>query len=100
MIRRSWPGSLPTNLARCGPPRDAQSVSPATTTEIRDKYYLQLLSYVGAPATPRVAGANFWSFGGTSRPIPGQLFWKAGDELMGDPPMEEQGLNSVFDGDS
>jgi mannan endo-1,4-beta-mannosidase len=30
----------------------------------------------------------------------GQIFWKAGDDYMGDPPMEEQGLNTVFDGDS
>jgi mannan endo-1,4-beta-mannosidase len=46
-----------------------------------------------------LAGANFWAFGGTSRPIPGQVFWKKGDDYMGDPPMEEQGLNTVFDTD-
>ncbi|MGH7783187.1 MAG: hypothetical protein ACREO5_05025, partial [Candidatus Binatia bacterium] len=46
-----------------------------------------------------ISGANFWAFGGTTRPKKGQTFWKAGDEYIGDPPMEEQGLNSVFDGD-
>ena len=45
------------------------------------------------------AGANFWAFGGTARPIKNQLFWKNGDDYTGDPPMEEQGLNSVFDSD-
>jgi len=46
-----------------------------------------------------VAGANFWAFGGTARPKKGQIYWESGDDLMGDPPMEEQGLNSVFDSD-
>ena len=34
-----------------------------------------------------------------ARPVKGQTFWKDGDDYTGDPPMEEQGLNSVFDGD-
>ena len=38
-------------------------------------------------------GGNFYQNG------KGQLFWKPGDEPMGDPPMEEQGLNTVFDTD-
>ena len=46
-----------------------------------------------------ISGANFWAFGGTARPIKGQLFWKPGDDRMGDPPMEEQGLYTVFDRD-
>jgi mannan endo-1,4-beta-mannosidase len=46
-----------------------------------------------------VAGANFWAFGGTARPIKSQIFWKKGNDYMGDPPMEEQGLNTVFDSD-
>jgi mannan endo-1,4-beta-mannosidase len=66
-------------------------------TTQRDEYYTRILSFVRS--TPQIAGANFWAFSGTARPIKGQLFWKAGDEWMGDPPMEEQGLNSVFDTD-
>ena len=46
-----------------------------------------------------IAGANFWAFGGTARPRPGQTFWKQGDDLVCDTPMEEQGLNSFFDSD-
>jgi mannan endo-1,4-beta-mannosidase len=49
---------------------------------------------------PGIAGCNFWAFGGIARPIPGQIFWKDGDEFMGDPEGEEQGLNSVFDSDT
>jgi mannan endo-1,4-beta-mannosidase len=47
-----------------------------------------------------IAGLNFWAFAGKGRPKEGQVFWKPGDDYLGDPPMEEQGLNSVFDSDS
>ena len=33
------------------------------------------------------------------QPVKGQIMWKEGDEYMGDPPMEEQGLNTVFNSD-
>ena len=71
------------------------SFGPGSPTSLRDAYFREILSYVGNG----VAGANFWAFGGTARPIEGQTFWKRGDAWMGDPPMEEQGLNSVFDVD-
>jgi mannan endo-1,4-beta-mannosidase len=67
---------------------------PGSPTTLRDEYFRTIFSYVGKGP---VAGANFWAFGGTARPKTGQTFWKAGDTWMGDPPMEEQGLNSVFD---
>ena len=70
------------------------SFSPGSATSLRDQYFQKILAYVGKGP---VAGANFWAFGGTARPIQGQVFWKSGDEWMGDPPMEEQGLNTVFD---
>ena len=72
------------------------SLDPASATTIRDKYFRKIFSYVGSGP---IAGANFWAFGGRARPVRGQTFWKAGDKWMGDPPMEEQGLNTVFDGD-
>ena len=33
-------------------------------------------------------------------PVKDQTYWKPGDDYLGDPPVEEQGLNSVFDSDS
>jgi mannan endo-1,4-beta-mannosidase len=63
---------------------------------LRDQYFRKIFSSIG---NGPVAGANFWAFGGTARPVKGQVFWKAGNEWMGDPPMEEQGLKSVFDSD-
>ena len=92
----------PLVLEEFGLPRDAQSLKLESDTTLRDRYFKDVLSFVGGGAKGNafIGGANFWAFGGTARPIVGQTFWKAGDELMGDPPMEEQGLTSVFDRDS
>jgi mannan endo-1,4-beta-mannosidase len=70
------------------------SLAPGPATSLRDEYFRKIFSYVGKGP---VAGANFWAFGGAARPKKEQVFWKPGDEYTGDPPMEEQGLNSVFD---
>ena len=88
----------PLVIEEFGLPRDGQSFDPSSSTTFRDLYYAKILSFVRT--NPHIAGANFWAFGGTARPVKGQLFWKPGDEYMGDPPMEEQGLNSVFSTDS
>jgi len=88
----------PMVIEEFGLPRDGQSFDPASTTMMRDGYFGQVLSFVRT--NPRIAGANFWAFGGSVRPIEGQPFWKQGDPYTGDPPMEEQGLNSVFDSDA
>lgn len=87
----------PLVIEEFGLPRDDQSFDPSSTTKLRDNYFGAVLSFVRTK--PHIAGANFWAFGGTARPINGQLFWKPGDQYMGDPPMEEQGLNTVFDSD-
>lgn len=91
----------PMVIEEFGMPRDGQSFSVKSTTAARDTYYRKIFSYLGFESNgkPQIAGANFWAFGGSARPIVGQIFWKPGNELMGDPPMEEQGLNSVFDSD-
>lgn len=87
----------PLVVEEFGLPRDGQSFDPSATTELRDRYFQFVLSYVRR--TPHVGGANFWAFGGTARPKKGQAFWQAGDDYIGDPPMEEQGLNTVFGSD-
>jgi len=87
----------PLVIEEFGLPRDGASFDPATATSLRDRYFRYILSYV--KVSQHVAGVNFWASGGMARPKKGQTFWKTGDDLMGDPPMEEQGLNSVFDSD-
>jgi mannan endo-1,4-beta-mannosidase len=88
----------PLVIEEFGLPRDDQSLDPVSATTERDRYFAYILAYVGI--STQVVGANFWAFGGTARPIVGQPFWKPDDDRMGDPPMEEQGLNSVFESDA
>jgi mannan endo-1,4-beta-mannosidase len=92
----------PLVLEEFGLPRDDHSFDPTAPTTLRDKLYAKVFNVLARHAFTggHVAGANFWAFGGTARPFNGQIFWKEGDDYTGDPPMEEQGLNSVFDGDT
>ncbi|TDN40416.1 beta-mannosidase [Hymenobacter sp. UV11] len=88
----------PLVVEEFGLPRDGQVFTPAAGTALRDQYYAALFGMM--QQHPVIAGYNFWAFGGQARPVPGQVFWKAGDAYMGDPGGEEQGLNSVFDSDA
>ncbi|HEX7317274.1 MAG TPA: DUF4126 family protein [Pyrinomonadaceae bacterium] len=92
----------PLVLEEFGLPRDGHSFDPAAPTTLRDRLYAEVFNVLTRHASVggHVAGANFWAFGGAARPVKGQIFWKDGDDYTGDPPMEEQGLNSVFDGDA
>lgn len=91
----------PLVIEEFGLPRDGQSFFLTATTNSRDQYYgfifEQLLS--GLHKNSVIQGANFWAFGGAGRPSHQQLLWAKGEDLLGDPPVEEQGLNSVFDTD-
>jgi mannan endo-1,4-beta-mannosidase len=93
--------SKPLVLEEFGLPRDGHSFDPEAGTLLRDTYFKHVFSFLKASASAGgpIAGANFWAFGGIARPVAGQVFWKGGDAYMGDPPMEEQGLNTVFDRD-
>ncbi|SFD86374.1 mannan endo-1,4-beta-mannosidase [Chitinophaga sp. CF118] len=92
----------PLVVEEFGLPRDNHSFDPASSSYSRDKLYDAVFAeWAGSRKQGGViAGCNFWAFAGTARPVPGQIFWKEGDDLMGDPPQEEQGLNSVFDSDN
>ncbi len=87
----------PLVIEEFGLPRDGQSFDIRSETTLRDRYFAKVFGYVGKEGI--IAGANFWAFGGIARPVKGRLFWKKGDQYSGDPPMEEQGLYSVFDSD-
>jgi mannan endo-1,4-beta-mannosidase len=91
----------PLVLEEFGLPRDGYSFSPDTRTELRDIYYQNMFAawQKSAQQGGNISGINFWAFGGIARPLASQAFWKQGDDYMGDPPMEEQGLYSVFDND-
>jgi mannan endo-1,4-beta-mannosidase len=92
----------PLVIEEFGLPRDGHSFDVNSSTALRDQYYNTVFSYFknSADTGGVLGGINFWAFSGIARPVKGQVFWKKGDDFMGDPPMEEQGLNSVFDRDT
>lgn len=92
----------PLVIEEFGLPRDGHSYSLDATTTSRDKFYdaIFALWQKSRLSGGSIAGCNIWAYGGTAKPIPGQVFWKDGDDFMGDPPQEEQGLNAVFNGDN
>jgi mannan endo-1,4-beta-mannosidase len=93
----------PLVIEEFGLPRDEQSFSLAGTTYSRDKYYSFIFNVLASSVAKKdiIAGANFWAFGGIGRPsLKNGVWWQKGDDWVGDPPMEEQGLNTVFDSDT
>lgn len=88
----------PMVIEEFGLPRDAQSFDPKSSTKLRDAYFELVFDEM---KSGHIAGANFWAFGG--KPVASDrksYFWSHGDEYTGDPPMEEQGLYSVFESDA
>jgi mannan endo-1,4-beta-mannosidase len=93
----------PLVVEEFGMPRDNFSFAVNSTVEYRDKYYESVLQslVVSKNSGSAIAGINFWTFSGFGKPAKNATpFWKEGDDLLGDPPMEEQGLNSVFSSDT
>jgi mannan endo-1,4-beta-mannosidase len=93
----------PLVVEEFGLPRDNFSFALLSPTTYRNKYYESVLALLNKSKKENsvLAGINFWSFGGFAKPAKNTTpFWKEGDDLSGDPPMEEQGLNSVFAGDT
>ncbi len=91
----------PLVIEEFGLPRDGVSFAAGSSTRLRDIYFKSIfdMQQKSIAINGAIAGVNFWAFGGTARPKPNQLFWNEGDDYMGDPPQEEQGLNAVFDTD-
>ncbi len=92
----------PLVIEEFGLPRDQHKFSLDAPTTNRDRYYANIFEKVLSSAKKNgiIAGANFWAYGGLARPQNTRPFWKPGDDYMGDPGQEEQGLNSVFDTDT
>lgn len=90
----------PLVIEEFGLPRDMQSYSVNSSTFLRNKFYNLICCALQNSVQQHqvLAGINFWAVGGMGRPA--HLFWQDGDDLLGDPVQEEQGLNSVFDKDT
>ena len=90
----------PMVIEEIGFPRDGHSFNPSTTTICRDQYFDTMFDIMANGNLKSFQGANLWAFGGEGRASDTTYTWKPGDQLMGDPPQEEQGLNNIFDTDA
>lgn len=91
----------PIVLEEFGISRDENSYASNSSIKVRDEYYAFIFDkiYNLSKTVPEVSGVNFWAWGGEGRPSQPMSVWKAGDDLIGDPPHEFQGWYSVYDTD-
>nr|AQQ75211.1 GH5 [uncultured bacterium] len=91
----------PVVLEEFGINRDGGSFSPEAPTVYRDRFYGAIFDLLArrAAAGDAIAGSNFWAWNGAGRTTNADFYWKAGDDFVGDPPQEPQGLYGVFDSD-
>jgi mannan endo-1,4-beta-mannosidase len=92
----------PLVLEEFGLDRDDGAYDPKSTTHYRDKYYREVFDilYSRAKAGDPIAGFNFWAWNGAARTKRPNFWWHDGDDFMGDPPQEQQGMYGVFDTDT
>jgi mannan endo-1,4-beta-mannosidase len=92
----------PLVLEEFGLDRDQGEYRAGTATHYRDKYYREVfdLLYRRAKAGEPIAGSNFWAWNGAARTNRPDFWWHDGDDFMGDPPQEQQGMYGVFDSDA
>lgn len=91
----------PVVIEEFGFPRDEFLFTTEAPTTSRDKYYASVFNKVLEHSKKKgaLAGCNFWAWGGLAKKNPEHTFWAKGDDYMGDPAQEEQGLYSVFQSD-
>ena len=89
----------PIVLSEFGFPRHLESLSPNTSTKYRDQFFTEIFQQVlnSKQQQGNLAGLNFWSYGGLGRAnAEHHGEWRLGDDYLGDPAQEPQGLNTVF----
>jgi len=89
----------PVVLEEFGIARDQRSMDPTSKTNNRDEYYRFVFQEVlnSIAAGENLVGVNFWAWSGYGKPKqPHGSLWTSGDDLLGDPPHEEQGWYGVY----
>lgn len=91
----------PMVIEEFGFPRDGFKFDIGSPTQCRDNYYAFVfdLALEDSKRNGYLAGCNFWAWGGFAEQNQAHIFWEKGDDYMGDPAQEEQGLYSVFHAD-
>jgi mannan endo-1,4-beta-mannosidase len=92
----------PIVLEEFGLNRDNGAFEVAAATSYRDRYYEAIFSLLErrAAAGDAIAGSNFWAWNGRGRTRNADFMWQRGDDFVGDPPQEPQGLYGIFDSDA
>lgn len=102
-IRTAEQSNRPIVVSEFGFPRNAESLSPNAKTEFRDKFYQAMFKNIihSKEHKGKLAGFNFWAYGGFGKANPEHQYkWQEGDDYLGDPAQEPQGLNTVFSSDT
>ena len=91
----------PIVLEEFGLDRDMGAYDTNSTTHYRDKFYRIVFEtlYNRMKTGDAIAGFNFWAWNGAARTTRPNFWWQTGDDFMGDPPQEQQGMYGVFDSD-
>lgn len=91
----------PIVLEEFGLDRDMGSYDIKAKTTYRDQFYKAVFDLLNTRAEKgeAIAGYNFWAWNGYARTQRENYWWHEGDDLMGDPPQEQQGMYGVFDRD-
>ncbi len=93
----------PAVLEEFGFVRDGGLYAPSVPTTYRDRFYRAVFGMVedSVKKAGSFAGSNFWAWGGEGGALHPDFVMRPGDtSYVGDPPMEPQGRNSVFDSDT
>ncbi|WP_206485958.1 hypothetical protein [Thalassotalea sp. G2M2-11] len=93
----------PIVMSEFGFPRNNESLSPNASTDYRDKFYQAMFENITQSYQQQgvLAGFNFWAYGGYGQANPDNNYqWQQGDDFLGDPAQEPQGLNTVFASDA
>lgn len=93
----------PIIIEEFGLARDHRSMDPDSKTTSRDLYFEAVfqLALEHMKKDGIISGINFWAWSGESRPkFPFGGLWRPGDQLIGDPPHEEQGWYGVYGSDT
>ena len=92
----------PMVLEEFGFPRDGFVFDKAASTKARDEFYRYVFSLIEYKSLNNnlFSGCNFWAWGGMANQSKDHVNWIKGDDYTGDPAQEQQGLNSVFLGDT
>ncbi len=90
--------SKPLVIEEFGYPRDDFQFAKGSPTTGRDTYYSYIFNRIieSKNESGKLAGLNFWSWGGLASQSEENVYWQKGDDYCGDPAQEQQGLNSVY----